>query len=88
MGDGRVFGLFCGWTMDWLAGCSIEIEADSYVTVGLFFYAKYGNIKFAYYALRLIARDTPKKFAYIEFVCYDIYINQKIDKTNSEKEIQ
>lgn len=51
-----------------------------------FFCVKYGNIKFAYCALRLIARDTPKKFAKIETVCYDSYINQKIDKTNSERE--
>lgn len=49
-----------------------------------FFYAKYGNIKFAYYAVRLIAHDTPKKFAKINRVCYDVYINQKIDKTGKE----
>lgn len=53
-----------------------------------FFYAKYGNIKFANYALGLIACDTPKKLANIETVCYDIYINQKIDKKNQKKEIQ
>ena len=50
-----------------------------------FFYAKYGNIKFAYYAVRLIARDTPKKFAKINRVCYDIYINQKIDAVIKRK---
>ena len=47
---------------------------------GLFFYAKIQRFKITYYALRLIARDTPKKFAKIDRLCYDIYINQKIDK--------
>ena len=50
------------------------------MTISLFFVQKYGNIKFAYYALRLIACDTPKKIAKINRVCYDIYINQKIDE--------
>lgn len=75
VGDGRVSSLFYGRTVDRLAGRSIEIEADSYAIISLFFYAKYGNIKFAYYALRLIACDMPKKFAKINRVCYDIYIN-------------
>lgn len=37
--------------------------------------------------MRLIACDTPEKFACVEVVCYDIYINQKVDEQNIRKEM-
>ena len=42
---------------------------------------------YAFYAVRKIVCDTQKKFAYVECLCYDIYINQKIDGQNTRKEM-